>query len=68
MLKKSKIKFVNWFTNFMNSLYYAIDYPNFQLNLYNLFQLTYYSIIFAVFPKISNFERKKNDKSSLAIK
>lgn len=55
-----KAKFVQWFTSFMNALYYAIDFPNYKTNFFSLLKLGFYSAYYGLFGRVAKKERKKN--------
>ena len=57
---EKRLNHVKWFTNFMNAVYYAIDFPNFKISLKNSCKLIFYTLYYIIFNQASKKQRIKN--------
>jgi hypothetical protein len=57
---EGRIKQVKFFTNFMNALYYSLDFPNFKNNLYNWIRFGAYTVYYGLHTQACDVEKIKN--------
>jgi hypothetical protein len=57
---EGRIKMVKWFTNFMNALYYSLDFSKFKNDITSMLKFAGYTVYYGLHHQACHVERIKN--------